>query len=155
VSDKTPAAVTTTMSTASNGPGPLPDTSDPVAIVDASAIVALVDANDRTHDAATAAYRELVEGGYKLFVTNYTVAEVVDLLSAGLGPDVARQWLRDHRLPIYHADEQDELRARTMVISSRGPRSLSLIDAVSHVVMERFGIADAFAVDPHFLNDTN
>ena len=149
----TTAAATTTKPAAADGP--LPQPSDPVAIVDASAIVALVDANDRTHGAAAAAYRELVDGGYKLFVTNYTVAEVVELLSAGLGPEVARQWLRDHRLPVYHADEQDEHRARAMVISSRGQRGLSLIDAVSHVVMERFGIADAFAVDPHFLNDTN
>ena len=148
-------SITTTATKSTPANGPLPQPADPVAIVDSSAIVALVDANDRTHGAAAAAYRELVDGGYKLFVTNYTVAEAVDLLSAGLGPEVARQWLRDHRLPVYHADEQDEHRAKAMVISARGQRGLSLVDAVSHVVMERFGIADAFAVDPHFLDDTN
>jgi predicted nucleic acid-binding protein len=125
-----------------------------VAFVDSSAIVAMVDANDRTHGAAVSAYAELLQQGYKLFTTNHVIAETVDLLDAGVGPDTARRWLRDHRLPIYHADEQDERRAKALVISSRSPRGLSYVDAVSLVVMERFGVADAFAVDPHFLNET-
>ena len=126
-----------------------------IAFVDSSAIVALVDTNDRTHEAAVAAYRELVDQGYRLFTTNHVIAEVVDLLSAGIGPDVARRWLRDHRLPVYHADEQDEHRAKALVISSRSPRGLSLVDAISLVVMERFGVADAFAVDPGFLSEAS
>lgn len=127
----------------------------PVAFVDSSAIVALVDRNDRTHDAAVGAYRELVDQGYRLFTTNHVIAEVVDLLTMGIGPDVARKWLRDQRLPVYHADERDEHRARALVISSRSPRGLSLVDAISLVVMERFGVADAFAVDPGFLNEAS
>ena len=134
-----------------NGPT---DATELVAFVDSSAIVAMVDANDRTHAAAVSAYSELLQQGYKLFTTNHVIAETVDLLDAGVGPDTARRWLRDHRLPIYHADEQDERRARALVISSRSPRGLSYVDAVSLVVMEKFGVADAFAVDPHFLNDT-
>lgn len=132
-----------------------PGHGEPVAFVDSSAIVAMVDENDSSHDAAVAAYRELVEGGYKLFTTNHVIAETVDLLTNGAGPAVARQWLRDQRLPIYHPDEQDNHRARAMVIASRSPRGLSYIDAVSLVVMERFGVADAFAVDPHFLSETS
>jgi len=125
-----------------------------VAFVDSSAIVAMVDANDKTHGAAVGAYAELLQQGYKLFTTNHVVAETVDLLDAGVGPEIARRWLRDHRLPVYHADEQDERRAKALVISSRSPRGLSYVDAVSLVVMERFGVADAFAVDPHFLHET-
>ncbi|MDQ3542060.1 MAG: PIN domain-containing protein [Chloroflexota bacterium] len=132
-----------------------PGAGDVVAFVDSSAIVAMVDANDTTHDAAVAAYHELVDGGYKLFTTNHVIAETVELLTNGVGPAVARQWLRDQRLPVYHTDEQDNHRARALVIASRSPRGLSYIDAVSLVVMERFGVADAFAVDPHFLNETS
>ena len=124
-----------------------------VAFVDSSAIVALVDANDASHDAATAAYTDLLDQGYRLFTTNHVVGETVDLLTVGLGPDIGRRWLRDHRLPVYHADEHDEHRARTLVISSRSERGLSFIDAISMVVMERFSVADAFAVDPTFLSD--
>lgn len=126
---------------------------DRVAFVDSSAIVALTDHADDAHAAAVAAYQELVKGGYRLFTTNFVVAETIELLSAGPGPRVAQQWLRDHRLPVYHADEQDEHRARALVISARGEHGLSYTDAISMVVMERFGIADAFAVDPNFLNE--
>ena len=129
--------------------------SEPVAFVDSSAIVALVDRKDRSHEAAVAAYRDLLEQGYRLFTTNFVMAETVNLLSEGPGPDIARQWLRDQRLSIYHADEQDEQRARAMVIASRSRRGLSYTDAVSAVVMERLGIADAFAVDSNFLSETN
>lgn len=130
-------------------------TADPVAFVDSSAIVALVDRNDAAHEAVVAAYRDLLEQGYKLFTTNYVIAETVSLLAEGAGADVARQWLRDHRLPVYHADEEDDHRARALVIASRSPRGLSYVDAISLVVMERLGIADAFAVDTHFLSETN
>lgn len=125
-----------------------------IAFVDSSAIVAMVDANDQAHGPAVSAYAELLREGYKLFTTNFVVAETVQLLGAGVGTDVARRWLRDHRLPVYHADEQDEHRAKALVISARSSRGLSYVDAVSLVVMEKFGVADAFAVDPHFLNET-
>lgn len=128
--------------------------SSPVAFVDSSAIVAMVDAKDQSHSAAVSAYADLLQQGYRLFTTNHVIAETVDLLTMGLGPDIARRWLRDHRLPIYHADEQDEHRAKALVISSRSPRGLSYVDAVSLVVMEKFAVADAFAVDPHFLSET-
>jgi len=130
------------------------DSSELVAFVDSSAIVAMVDANDQAHGPAVSAYAELLREGYKLFTTNFVVAETVDLLGAGVGPEVARRWLRDHRLPVYHADEQDEHRAKALVISARSSRGLSYVDAVSLVVMEKFGVADAFAVDPNFLNET-
>jgi uncharacterized protein len=127
---------------------------EPVAFVDSSAIVALVDRNDRSHEAAVAAYRDLLEAGYRLFTTNFVIAETVSLLAEGAGPDIARQWLRDHRLTIYHVDAEDEQRARVRVIASRSERGLSYTDAISAVVMERLGIADAFAVDRNFLADT-
>ena len=125
----------------------------PVAFVDSSAIVSLVDRTDATHQAAVDAYHDLVAEGYRLFTTNHVVAETVDLLIAGVGPDIARRWLRDHRLPVYHADEDDERRARALVISSRSHHGLSFTDAVSLVVMEKFAVADAFAVDANFLSE--
>lgn len=125
-----------------------------VAFVDSSAIVAMVDASDSTHQAAVAAYRELLESGYRLFTTSHVIAETVDLLANGVGPAIARQWLRDQRLPVYHPDEQDNHRAKALVVASRSARGLSYVDAVSLVVMERFGVADAFAVDPHFVTET-
>ncbi|HLU37301.1 MAG TPA: PIN domain-containing protein [Thermomicrobiales bacterium] len=128
---------------------------DEIVLIDSSAIVALVDRNDRTHGAAVDAYRSLVDGGFRLFTTNFIIAETISLLTEGPGPDIARQWLRDHRLTVYHADEEDEQRARALVVASRSPRGLSYTDAVSMVVMQRLGISNAFSVDPDFLAETN
>ncbi|MDQ4044792.1 MAG: PIN domain-containing protein [Chloroflexota bacterium] len=125
----------------------------PVAFVDSSAIIALANRGDPTHEQAVAAYHELVEGGYRLFTTDYVIVETLQLLDLAFGADLARQWLRDQRLPVYHADEQDVRRATAMIISARPGTRLSLTDAVSSVVMERLGVSDAFAVDPEFLAD--
>jgi len=134
---------------------PSPADPHPAVFIDSSAIVALVDGDDASHPAAVEAYRGLVEAGYKLFTTNYVLNEAFDLLSAGVGPAVARQWLRETTLAVYHADERDEQRARRMVVRAEGTRGLSLTDAVSLVVMERLNVADAFAVDPTFLAETS
>jgi predicted nucleic acid-binding protein len=133
------------------------DTADntPVAFVDSSAIVALVDRNDASHRAASDAYHALVGEGYRLFTTNQVIAETLDLLNTVVGAETARQWLRDHRLPVYHIEEQDEQRARSLIASSRSVHGLTYADATSLVVMEKFGVADAFAVDPNFLGESN
>ena len=125
---------------------------EPAAFVDASALIALVDRDDTSHQAAVDAYRELIGAGYKLFTTTYVIAETFDLLTAGLGPAVARQWLRDIKLPVYRPDDDDEAKARRLLLRARHP--LSLTDALSVVVMERLGVSDAFAVDPAFLSET-
>lgn len=125
----------------------------PVAFVDSSAILAMVNRGDPTHDQAIAAYHELVDSGYRLFTTDFVLAETVQLLEVGFGPELARRWLRDQRLPVYHADEQDVRRAIAHITSARPGTRVSMTDAVSTVVMERLGVSDAFAVDPDVLAD--
>ena len=125
----------------------------PVAFVDSSAILAMVNRADPTHEQAVAAYHELVDGGYHLFTTDYVIAETFQMLEFGFGADIARQWLRDQRLPIYHADEQDVRRAVAHITGARPGTNVSMTDAVSTVVMDRLGVSDAFAVDPDFLAD--
>lgn len=126
---------------------------EPTVLVDASAIIALVDRNDRSHDVAIAAYTELKQLGYRLFTTNFVLAEAVQLMTDGVGANVARQFLRDHRLAVYHATEEDEARATAMVLASHSQRGLSLVDAISRVVMEKLGISEAFVVDTTMLDE--
>lgn len=133
---------------------PLPPEATAI-LVDSSAIVALVDSDDAAHAAMVEAYRQLVEEGYRLFTTNYVIAETHDLLIAGVGPAIARQWLRASKLAVYHADEQDARRAQREVIRSKSARGLSVTDAVSLVVMERLNVVDALAADPSFLAGTS
>lgn len=132
---------------------PTPATRQPVAFVDSSAILAMVNRGDPIHEQAVAAYHELVDDGYRLFTTDFVIAETVQLLELGFGAEVARRWLRDQRLPIYHADEQDVRRAIAHITSARPGSRVSMTDAVSTVVMERLGVSDAFAVDPDVLAD--
>lgn len=125
----------------------------PIAFIDSSTIVSLIDRTDATHATVVENYIMLLEAGYRLFTTNYCIAEVVSLLTDGCGADIARQFLRDHRLSVYHADEHDEQRARTMVMASRSAAGLSLVDAMSQVVLDRLDVQEAFAVDPNALSD--
>lgn len=127
--------------------------SPPVAFVDSSAILAMANRGDPTHEQAVAVYHELVDQGYRLFTTDHVVHETVQMLEMAFGSDLARQWLRDQRLPIYHADEQDIRRAIALITSARPGTRVSLTDAISTVVMQRLGVSDAFAVDPDFLAD--
>jgi len=124
----------------------------PVAFVDSSAIVALVDQDDSAHSAATDAYHELSSSNYRLFTTDHVVVEAYDLLLNGVGPVVAATWLRNHRLPVYCTDETDLAAAQAILTGRPADSPVSFTDALSLAVMERLGVADAFAVDPAFLN---
>jgi predicted nucleic acid-binding protein len=127
----------------------------PVAFVDSSAIIALVDADDSAHGAAVDAYRQLCKDQYRLFTTDHVIVETYDLLVNGVGPIVASAWLRDHKLPIYCVDQAD-LDAAAEILAARPVDSpVSFVDAISISVMERLGVADAFAVDPAFLGALN
>jgi predicted nucleic acid-binding protein len=125
-----------------------------VAFVDSSAIVSMVDRDDANHPAAVEAYRDLVAQGYKLFTTNHVIIETFDLLAVGVGPSVARRWLREVKLPIYHVDEEEEHAARRMMTRGNGPHPLSLTDAISRVIMDRLGVTDVFSVDPNVLPES-
>ncbi|MGD9711283.1 MAG: type II toxin-antitoxin system VapC family toxin [Thermomicrobiales bacterium] len=123
----------------------------PIAFVDTSAIIALVDRDDLTHGDAVNAYQSLVDDGYRLFTTNHVIRETYDLLATTLGHAVASQWLQDVGLAVYVTDNQDEERARERILASSTARPMRYSDAISLSVMERLGIAEAFAVDPDFL----
>jgi predicted nucleic acid-binding protein len=123
----------------------------PVAFVDSSAIVTLIDRDDASHQAAVEAYQSLLEARYRLFTTNHVLDEAFELLATGVGAEVARRWLRENRLAIYYVDESD-LEAATALLAQRDPaKPMTLTDAISMVVMERLNVTDAFAVDPDFL----
>lgn len=124
----------------------------PIAFVDTSAIVALVDRDDLTHRDVVNAYHSLVDDGYRLFTTNHVISATYDLLTATLGSAVACQWLADVGLAVYVTDNQDEDRARERLLAAGSDRPIRYSDAISLAVMERLGIVEAFAVDPDFLD---
>jgi predicted nucleic acid-binding protein len=120
------------------------------AFVDSSAMVALADAGDATHAGAVAAYQELRDAGYRLFTTEFAIAEAFELISLSLGNECARDWLVKLEIARYHLDEADHSRARHRLVSDERLASRTLTDVLNITAMERLGVRDAFAVDASF-----
>lgn len=121
------------------------------AFVDASALVALADRDDRSHTAAVQAYRELRDGGYRLFTTDLALASAHELLAVALGHDLSRSWLARCHLPVYCITAAELEQGRAMVREAATSPAIDLTDAVHLAVLDRLGVTDVFAVDRRFL----
>jgi predicted nucleic acid-binding protein len=121
-----------------------------IAFVDASALVALADCDDASHEAAATAYREFVASGFRLFTTDIALADAHELLIVAIGAGYARLWLARCRIPIYCVTPADLQTARQMVAGLNVPDA-ALGDAIHLAVLDRLGVTDVFAVDRGFL----
>ncbi len=118
-------------------------------LIDSGAVFALLCRGDRRHRAAREALRQMKKRKAVPVLTNYLLAETHALLAARLGPDAARMWVRHNIWPVERAGEEDEKRAREILLTGRGG-DCTLTDAVSFAVMERLGMDTAFTFDPNF-----
>jgi predicted nucleic acid-binding protein len=116
---------------------------------DSSAILALIDADDRDHDTAARIAHELASERRPCFITNYLEAETHALLLRKLGRSMARDWLLTARLPVLRVSPQEEDLARS-IVSRFVDKDFSLCDALSFAVIEKRGIWAAFSFDHHF-----
>jgi predicted nucleic acid-binding protein len=117
--------------------------------VDTSAIYALVDRDDTYHRKAVAILRSLPRRGVTPLLTNFILAEAHALLLSRLGAEMARQWLVRQLWPVEAVTPQDEDKAKE-IIRRYVDKTFSYTDATSFAVMERLGLKEAFAFDPHF-----
>ncbi len=118
-------------------------------LVDTSAVYALIDRDDTYHRKAVSLLRSLPRRGLNPLLTNFIVAESHALLLSRLGAEVARDWLLRQIWPVERVTPPDEARARE-IIQKYIDKTFSYTDATSFAVMERLGIKEAFAFDPHF-----
>ena len=121
------------------------------ALVDTSALYALLDADDPQHGPALKAFSELLEGDAPLVIHSFVVLESVALVQARLGLD-AVAGLRDELLPVAQvvwAGAEAYERAFDTLLAARR-RAVSLVDWVSFDTMRRLGLRRAFAFDVHF-----
>jgi predicted nucleic acid-binding protein len=118
-------------------------------LVDTSAVYALIDKDDGYHRRAVAILRSLPRRGLSPFLTNFIVAESHALLLSRLGADIARAWLLNQGWPIEPVAAVDEQMARD-IIRRYTDKTFSYTDAASFAVMDRLGVREAFAFDPHF-----
>ena len=122
-----------------------------ISFVDASALVALADLDDASHQAAVAAYDDLVASGYRLFTTDLALASAHEQIAAALGPALARSWLAHCNIHVHSVTPADLEEARRAIEEGRVDTAATLTDAIHLAVLDRLGVTDVFAVDRVFL----
>ena len=118
-------------------------------LLDASAVLAVLDAADRNHASAVVTATELARLRCRVFQTTWLRAETHALLLVRLGHEAARCWLSEPTLPTVRPEPADELAAEVIVKRFRD-KDYSLCDALSFTVMRRLKVAAAFTFDRHF-----
>ncbi|MCK6480075.1 MAG: PIN domain-containing protein [Planctomycetes bacterium] len=119
--------------------------------VDTSALLAVLDADDRHHGKAKAAWERLLEGEDDLLTSNYVLVETFALVQARLGTAAARA-LAEEVVPALEVRWMDaDLHAQAVAaLLAAGRRKLSLVDCSSFAVMGSLGLRRAFAFDGRF-----
>jgi predicted nucleic acid-binding protein len=124
--------------------------------VDTGGFVALLVAEDRMHDRAAALFEAASRDRWSLVTTNVVLIETYSVLLAR-ARDGRRSALAfvdameasSDGIVVERVRSEDETNAIAL-LRAHTDKSYSLCDALSFVVMERLGIADALAFDRHF-----
>ncbi len=122
-----------------------------VAFVDASALFALADRDDSAHAVAVTAYRDLISSGFRLFTTDLALAAAHELISATLGPELARSWLARCEIHVHAVTLADLDEGRRAIEEGWSAPDAILADTIHLAVLDRLGVTDVFAVDRGFL----
>lgn len=118
---------------------------------DTSGLVALLSTTDDNHARAKRAFGNLRARQALLVSTSYVLVETYALVGRRLGLDAGRSFRADFA-PLIDVVWVDETlhNAGVDLLLDRRKRLISLVDAVSFMVMRQRSVAEAFAIDPHF-----
>jgi len=124
--------------------------------VDTSAWDALADKKDKDHTNALR-FRDQIAGRYKLVTSNYILDELYTLLLMNVGylPTVNYKekldiLIAEHVLDVIWIDRDLAKRGWDVFEQYNSDKQWSFTDCTSYVVMEEFGITEAFTFDHHF-----
>jgi len=121
-------------------------------LVDTSALIALLNREDRYHDDATLVWRRLVLQDEPVICTNYVVVEAIALVQRRLGLAAVRRLLQD-LIPWLSIEwvqpEIHEVAISALLAANR--RGLSIVDCVSFEVARRKRVSAIFAYDRDFV----
>ena len=119
--------------------------------LDTSAVLALMNPLDEHHRRARRAFEVLGAQRAPLLTTSLVLVETYALLGRRLGLAAVRGF-RSDLAPLAEVVWTDEpaFESGLDLLLARKKRDLSLVDAVSFVVMRQRGLEHAFAFDPHF-----
>ena len=119
--------------------------------LDTSAVLALMNPGDRAHRRARRAFETLGAERAGLVTTSFVLVETYALLGRRLGLPAVRAF-REDLAPLVEVAWVDPavFESGLDLLLARKKRHLSLVDAVSFLVMRQRGLDRAFAYDPHF-----
>lgn len=119
--------------------------------LDTSAVLALLDADDRSHAEARPVWADLLGRAEDLVSTNYVLVESFALVQHRLGLEAVRT-LQEDILPLVrvHWVSEADHRAGVTALLTANRRQLSLVDCVSFLVMRQLTLKTAFAFDRDF-----
>jgi len=119
--------------------------------LDTSAIYALADRADPNHRRVKEYFRGVLEAGQTLLTHNYVLVESMALLQRRLGLAAAVRFARDaEAFEVVWVDESIHSEAVAR-LEKTGTRGVSLVDAMSFLVMRKRGIRTALAFDADFV----
>jgi predicted nucleic acid-binding protein len=119
--------------------------------LDTSAVLALLDADERSHAEARTVWADLLGRAEDLVSTNYVLVESFALVQHRLGLEAVRT-LQEDILPLVrvHWVSEADHRAAVSALLTANRRHLSLVDCVSFLVMRQLALKTAFALDRDF-----
>ena len=119
--------------------------------VDTSALLAVIDVDDRNHKRAKRLWSKLISSGEILICTNYILVETFALVQHRFGMKAVRV-LEDDIVPVFTVEWVDESihKAAVSGLLAATRKKLSLVDCTSFEVMRCLGVREAFVFDPHF-----
>ncbi len=123
------------------------------ALLDTSAYFALVDLGEKHYPEANIIRNRLATERWRLFTTNFIVAETHALILTRLGYRYAIRFLDQidqSPTTIVQVTGSDESRARE-ILRHYDDKNFSLTDATSFAAMERLKISYAFTFDRNFI----
>lgn len=122
-----------------------------ILFADTSALYALMDANDKNHERASAAWTKWLDQPVQLATSNYVLLESMALVQHRLGMQAAREFHEELTpvLRVHWIDAELHMAALKMVMAV-GQRDFSLVDATNVELMQRLGTHTIFAFDHHY-----
>jgi len=122
--------------------------------VDTSAVLALLNPSDESHEPSRRVFEKLQAREAPLLTTSFVLVEVYALLARRLGLAAVEAFRKDFAplLEIVWVGA-DMHEAGLDLLLERRVRNLSLVDAVSFLVMRQRRLGEVFAFDRHFRDE--
>lgn len=119
--------------------------------VDTSAILALLNDQDRFHESAKNEWTGIIKSDALLFSSNYIILETIAILQHRFGADAVRLFIGSIQPVINILWINEDLHNSALsIILTINNRDLSLVDSTSFEFMRKMELNSVFTFDRHF-----